>query len=106
MNKKLKIILYGCMIISFFQTMQASQYAPNIYYSNPFKDEPYLSNPAITFSAGFANQAYDKNGKSVPFLHQYGPEDFLQRFVEPELGPINLDSLGQGFISGDFHFQQ
>ena len=94
------------MIISFFQTMQASQYAPNIYYSNPFKDEPFLSNPAITFSAGFANKAFDENGKTVPFLQQYGTEDFLQRFVDPSLSHDDLTSAGQGLITGDFHFKQ
>ena len=107
MNKKIKTMVYGFAIfISFFQTISASQYAPNVYYAKPFNDDPFASNASITFSAGYANEAYDANGNTVPFLEQYGPEDFLERFIYPELGQDNTDSAGQGKISGQYHFKQ
>ncbi len=107
MNKKIKTTLYCLIIIScFFQTIQASQYNPNVYYAKPLNDEPFISNASITYSAGFANEAYDRNGKTVPFLQQYGSEDFLERFVNPALGQDNIASAGQGHISGQYHFKQ
>lgn len=88
------------------QTTFASSYFPNIYYIKPSNEEPYLFSPSITYTAGFANEAFNKDGKSVPYLQQYGPEDFLLRFVDPSLGPDNLESAGQGYISGKYHFKQ
>lgn len=108
MNRRKLIILFFCLIITtqFFQTMNASQYNPNGFFLKPFKDLPYHTNASITFSAGSANNAFDQNGKTVPFLEQYGPEDFLQRFVNPSIGLDNLESAGQGHISGIYQFKQ
>ena len=108
MNRRKLIILFFCLIITtqFFQTMNASQYNPNGFFLKPFKDLPYHTNASISFSAGSANTAFDRNGKTVPFLQQYGPEDFLERFVNPSLGPDNLESAGQGHISGIYQFKQ
>lgn len=108
MNKKNITILFFAIVIAtqFVQTVKASQYFPNIYYFKPSKDEPYAATPSITFSAGFANTAFNKQGETVPFLSQYGPEDFLERFINPSLGPDNLDSAGQGNLTADFHFKQ
>ena len=107
MNKNIKIAVYGFMIvIGLLQTLPASQYAPNVYYTKPFNDDLFATNASVTFSAGYANEAYDANGNTVPFLEQYGPEDFLERFIHPELGQDNTDSAGQGAISGKYHFKQ
>ena len=107
MHKKIKTMVYSfAILISFFQTISAIQYAPNVYYVKPFSDDPFAAQPTITFSAGFANQAFDATGNKVPFLEQYGPEDFLERFIHPELGQDNTDSAGQGKISGEYHFKQ
>lgn len=107
MNKKtISIICYFVIMYQLCQTATASHYAPNVYYARPSKDEPHLANPSITFTAGFANEAYNRNGQSVPFLQQYGKEDFLLRFIDPSLGPDNLESAGQGLISGKYHFKQ
>lgn len=108
MNRRKLIILFFCLIITtqFFQTMNASQYNPNGFFLKPFKDLPYHTNASISFSAGSANTAFDRNGKTVPFLQQYGPEDFLERFVNPSIGLDNLESAGQGHISGIYQFKQ
>ena len=106
-RKKITAIFYCCIIINqLFQTITASQYAPNIFFSKPSKDVANQSNFSIGFSAGFANKAFNANGETVPFLQQYGTEDFLNRFIEPSLGPDNLTSAGLGHISGKYHFKQ
>lgn len=108
MNKKIVNLLCWLCIFStqLFQTVFASHYAPHVYYAKPSKDEPYLTNVSLNFTAGFANQAFNAQGNSVPFLQQYGPEDFLLRFIDPSLGPDNLASAGQGYISGKYQFKQ
>lgn len=108
MNKKIATVICCFFIImaQLFQTTFASHYAPHVYYAKPSKDEPYLANASLNFTAGFANQAYNAQGTAVPFLQQYGPEDFLLRFVDPSLGPDNLASAGQGYISGNYEFKQ
>lgn len=108
MNKKIATLICCFFIImaQLCQTISASHYAPHIYYAKPSKDEPYLTNASLNFTAGFANQAFNANGASVPFLQQYGPEDFLLRFVDPSLGPDNLETAGQGYISGKYQFKQ
>ena len=108
MNKKITTIICCFFIIinQLCQSISASHYAPNIYYAKPSKDEPYLANPSLNFTAGFANEAFDAHGTSVPYLQQYGPEDFLLRFIDPSLGPDNLETAGQGYISGKYHFKQ
>lgn len=108
MNKKI-IISICCLLIVIHQLIEktfASHYAPNIYYAKPSKDEPYLANPSLNFTAGFANEAFDANGKSVPYLQQYGSEDFLLRFIDPSIGLDSLETAGQGYISGKYHFKQ
>ena len=101
-----KIICSLIVMHQLCQTTFASQYAPNIYYVKPFDDTPFLSNSSLTFSAGFANEAFNKNGDKVPFLQQYGAEDFLLRFINPSLSQDNTESAGQGKISGQYHFKQ
>lgn len=106
-NHKLKIFFYCVAVIGMLhQTISASQYTPNIFFFKPSKDEAYLLDSSITYSNGFATSAFDKNGDTVPFLSQYGPEDFLERFIDSSLGPDNLDSAGQGMFSGLYKFQQ
>lgn len=108
MNKKITTIICCLFIIinQLCQTISASHYAPNIYYAKPSKDEPYLANPSLNFTAGFANEAFDAHGKAVPYMQQYGTEDFLLRFINPSLGPDSLETAGQGYISGKYHFKQ
>lgn len=109
MNRQMISIFFywAIVILQSFHMVHASQYDPNIYYFTiPSKDIPNLATPLLSLSAGFANEAYNKDGKLVPYLQQYGPEDFLQRFVNPLLGPDSLESAGQGLISGQYHFKQ
>lgn len=99
------LLLSGLYILG-NNIIYASQYAPNIFLIKALDDTPYTATTSFSFSGGYATQAFDRNGKKVPFLQQYGKEDFLLRFIDPSLGPDNLESAGQGHISGKYHFKQ
>jgi len=86
--------------------LQSSQYAPNIQFHKPYSTEPYLSSSSSTFSATHTSQAFNENSELVPYLQQFGNEDFLEKFINPSLDRDDTTSLGRGSLSGEYHFKQ
>lgn len=98
---------FGFFFIVFCsQSLQASQYWPNSVLFKSMPESPYLAAPNITISGAYAKDAYNADGKSVPFLQQYGSEDLLKRFVDTTLPSDSVESMGNGLISGEYHFRQ
>ena len=106
MNLKKIAILGFFFIVCCSQSLRASQYWPNSVLFKSMPEVPYLVAPNVTISGAFAKDAYNSSGEKVPFLQQYGSEDLLKRFVDSTLPSHNIESMGSGLISGEYHFRQ
>jgi len=109
MKFKNSIKILFCLIFSVQKTsctLSVSQYAPDSFFQKPYFDQNNFSNISVNFSGGYATQAFNQENQKVPFLQQFGPEDFLQRFIDHSLDRNNITSLGQGQLSGNFHYRQ
>src|SRR3990167_1631861 len=101
-------VFFVCLfVIGFFsEKLSASQYWPNALFFKSLPEEPYFNGINVTMSGAFAHDAYNNDGNNVPFLQQYGNEDLLKRFVNPNLSPDNIESMGEGQLSGKYQFRQ
>ena len=109
MKLKNIITFFLCLSITTHQTfctLSVSQYAPDSFFQKPYFSQDHFANISTIFSGGYAVQAYNKNSEQVPFLQQFGTEDFLQRFIDPTLDRNNITSLGKGELSGNFQYRQ
>jgi len=109
MKFKSLVLLFLCfsnITQQIFCTLTVSQYASDSFFQKPYYSEKNFENIFTNFTTGYAKNAYNTNGDRVPFLQQFGNEDFLQRFVDPTLNPDNITSLGQGQLTGDFQYRQ
>ena len=103
------ITLFICIFITTQQalcTLSVSQYAPDSFFQKPYFSQDHFANISTIFSSGYAVNAFNKNSQKVPFLQQFGNENFLERFVDPSLPRNNLTSLGTGQLSGNFQYRQ
>jgi len=89
-----------------YENIQSSQYGPTTFYNKPYSSEPYFFDSSITFTAGQTNKAFNQNHETVPFLSQYGYEDFLNKFIDQTLSNDNITSQGHGELSGKYEFEQ
>ncbi len=108
MNFKMFPHIVFCVLITILlsENLQASQYWPNALFFKSVPEQPYFAGINVTMSGAFAHDAYNNAGHSVPFLQQYGNEDLLKRFVNPTLSPDNMESMGEGQLSGKYQFRQ
>ena len=97
---------YLCITIIYVTPLCASQYGPGLLFHKPYNPKPYVSNYFMTYSAGQTDSGYNKNGAVVPFLQEYGTEDFLRKFIDPNLPKNNIEKIGTVNLSGTFKFQQ
>lgn len=95
-----------CIAILYGAPLCASQYGPGLLFHKPYNPKPYISNFYMSYTAGQTNSGYNKTGATVPFLQEYGQEDFLARFIDPTLPKTDITSLGTIDLSGTFKFQQ
>ncbi len=109
-KKNLSICLIFLCTLAFNHTMQAilsvSQYKPDSFIQKPYFVQDDFTNISSSFSGGFASQAFNKNGKKVPYLQQFGSEDFLKRFTDSSLAHDDTQSFGQGQLTGEFHVRE
>ncbi len=113
-----KINLYDRLISAFIficltalnQNVQAvltvSQYKPDSYFQKPYFQQDDFANFSAIFSGGFASQAYNQTGQKVPYLQQFGSENLLKRFTDTSLPNNDIDSFGQGQLTGEFHVRE
>jgi hypothetical protein len=95
-----------CLAIIPIACLQASTYGPGLLFHKPYSPAPYESCFYMAFTEGNTTQAYNENGVVVPYLQEYGPEDFLKRFIDTTLPKTNIETLGTIDFSGKFNFEQ
>lgn len=86
--------------------LTVSQYKPDSFFQKPYFTQDNFANISFIFSGGFASQAYTNQGNKVPYLQQFGSEDLLKKFTNPLLPSDDIDSFGQGQLTGEFHVQE
>ncbi|MBP6870341.1 hypothetical protein KBC04_05635 [Candidatus Babeliales bacterium] len=91
---------------SLYSVLTMSQYKPDSYFQKPYFTQDYFTDISCIFSGGFANSAYNNNNNKVAFLQQFGTEDLLKKFVDTTLPSNNIESFGQGLLSGNFHLRE
>ena len=104
LNQFILLLYFFSMTQQIFGTLTVSQYAPDSYFQKPYYSEKEFQTVLANFTTGYAAHAYNQDSQRVPFLQQFGSEDFLQRFVDPSLNSTSTTSLGKGQLSGDFQF--
>ena len=95
-----------CLAILPIASLQASTYGPGLLFHKPYNAKPYESCFYMAFTEGNTTQAYNQNGAVVPYLQEYGPEDFLKRFIDTTLPKDNIETLGTIDFDGKFNFEQ
>lgn len=106
MNQKYIFYIILVTISLNYTKLNSSSYGPSLLFHKPYNNTPYLADYYMSFSAGQTDQAYNKNGQTVPFLQQYGSEDLLKKFLDPSLPQNNIERLGTIDFSGTFNFQR
>lgn len=109
MKLKNVIVIFFCFSISIdplLPTLSVSQYAPDSFFQKPYFNQKLFTNVSTIFSGGYADQAFNQESQKVPFLQQFGNEDFLQKFIDPTINRNDMTSLGQGQLSGNFQYRQ
>ncbi len=101
-----KLLVWLCIAVLQSVSLQASTYGPGLLFHKPYSAEPYLSTFYMAFTQGNTTQAYNQSGAVVPYLQEYGPEDFLKQFIDKTLPKTNIESLGTIDFSGSFNFEQ
>lgn len=89
-----------------FCTLTVSQYAPDSFFQKPYFNETLFTNISTIFSGGYADKAFNNQSQRVPFLQQFGDEDFLKKFINPSLHRSDISSMGIGKLSGNFEYRQ
>ena len=113
-NMKFKInSLISCILIIttlFDNTIMAiltvSQYKPDSFFQTPYFAQDNFTNIAVNISGGFASQGYNQQGQKIPYLQQFGQETLLRQFTDQSLSHDNTESVGQGFLDGQFHVRE
>lgn len=103
------IAIFFCFSLStnqIFCTLSVSQYAPDSFFQKPYFNEKLFANISTIFSGGNASQAFNNQSYKVPFLQQFGNEDFLNKFIDPSLSRHDISSMGNGQLTGDFEYRQ
>src|SRR3989339_2023038 len=103
------IAIFFCFSLStnqIFCTLSVSQYAPDSFFQKPYFNEKLFANISTIFSGGYATQAFNNQSQRVPFLQQFGNEDFLNKFVNPSLSHDDISSMGIGQLTGNFRYRQ
>lgn len=67
-----------------------------------FLTTPYLTHIELHGSHGFANRSYNKDSKLVPLLAFNGPENLLNKFIDPSLPYNDTSRAGKAFFSGTY----
>ena len=106
LNHSLLLLCFFSSTSHILGTLTVSQYAPDSYFQKPYYTEKEFQTVLANFTTGYAAHAYNQDSQRVPFLQQFGSEDFLQRFVDPSINSTNTTSLGKGKLSGDFQYRQ
>ena len=99
--KKYRIIF----LLSFFSYLDASQYGPNMLFQKPYDTQDYMGNFTGTFCVGKTDQSYNESGQIVPFLKNYGKQDFFLDFIDPTAGRDLINKIGTIDFSGEIAFQ-
>ncbi len=86
--------------------LTVSQYKPDSFFQKPYFHQDNFANISAIFSGGFASQAYNQTGQKVPYLQQFGSENLLKKFTDSSLANSDLDSFGQGQLTGEFHVRE
>ena len=86
--------------------LTVSQYKPDSFFQKPYFVQDDFANISAIFSGGFASQAYNQTGQKVPYMQQFGPESFLKKFTDPSIPNNDIDSFGQGQLTGEFHVRE
>lgn len=109
-KKKLSIIFTFLLSLSYNNNLTAvlsmSQYKPDSYFQKPYFAQDYFADFSCTYSGGFANSAYNSKSNKVAYLEQFGTEDLLKKFIDPTLNANNIENIGQGNLSGNFHVRE
>lgn len=87
-------------------SLWASSYGPGLLFHKPYSTKPYDTTFYMSFAEGNTTQAYNESGKVVPYLEEYGQEDFLKRFIDPTLPKTDVQKIGTIDLSGKFSFEQ
>lgn len=95
-----------CLLTLQILTISASTYGPGLLFHKTYPTDPYHAFYYMSCTAGTTNQAYNEAGNVVPYLQEYGREDFLRRFIDPSLPPTDSQTLGCIDFFGTFNFQQ
>jgi hypothetical protein len=101
--------IFACLTIlnhNVSAVLTVSQYKPDSFFQKPYFIQDNFTNISVIFSGGFASQAYNNNGEKVPYLQQFGPENLLKKFTDPSLANNDIDSFGQGQLTGEFHVRE
>ncbi len=108
MQRKLNLqfLIFQCCIIAHIASLHASSYGPGLLFHKPYSTEPYNTMFYMSFAEGNTTQAYNESGAVVPYLEEYGEEDFLKRFIDPTLPKTDIQKIGVIDLSGKFSFEQ
>ncbi len=106
MQRQSKLRLYLYYTILHIAPACASSYGPGLLFHKPYSTEPYNTTFYMSFAEGNTTQAYNESGTVVPYLQEYGQEDFLKRFIDPTLPKTDVQKLGTIDLSGTFSFEQ
>ena len=108
-KKNIIAFIFLCSITNLHElsaVLTVSQYKPESFFQKPYFDQNYFTKISCIFSGGFAEQAYTNDGTKVPYLQQFGSENLLKKFIDVSLPTNNLESFGQGKLTGQFHVRE
>lgn len=97
--------LWYCIISIVPTYLSASSYGPSLIFHKPSSTIPYLGQFNMSFTYGQTNQGYNRHGKIVPFLQEYGNEDLLEKFID-STEPTSIKKLGEVNFNGTLHFER
>lgn len=95
-------ILLMIFVPSMCKPMANSFILPTYINKINFTTVPFLTYVSISGSHGYADKSYNKKSELVPLLAFNGPEDLLNRFVDPTLPNNDISKVGQAIFSGTF----
>ncbi|MDP3788061.1 MAG: hypothetical protein Q8Q60_01925 [Candidatus Chromulinivorax sp.] len=102
-------LIFICLTVSnhdLSAVLSVSQYKPDSFFQKPYFHQDNFANVSTIFSGGFASQAYNQTGQKVPYLQQFGTENLLKKFTDSSLPDSDIDSFGQGQLTGEFHVRE
>ena len=82
------------------------QHKPCSLCFTPYFSQDKFQQYSLSYSSGSATEAFNKVGKKVPFMQQFGTEEMLKRFTDETVDRNDTTSFGLGQLSGELKIKE